>query len=252
MQKGKSHKRRSRVCPRIYPGDPSRQQPHSILCDVLTTIPPPRQPHCRVSCPPCTPTLSPAPTQAWRLHPPSLRAELPPCYPQRHPTLHPSAPSLPAPTLFIAAARWAARRLCLEQVWGIGWLTDEPRQLGEGAGGSDSLSRAGMCPGDRALPRRRGWGPVLPASSAQPLQPGVNGHQCPGGPSPSTDGQRRTLLISQVLGEERGALASQPPHLTCTGPSLTPRTPPVPMPLPAATDEPWRTRADHSLPTLHQ
>ena len=139
-----------------------------------------------------------------------------------------------------------------EQVWGIGWLTDEPRQLGEGAGGSDSLSRAGMCPGDRALPRRRGWGPVLPASSAQPLQPGVNGHQCPGGPSPSTDGQRRTLLISQVLGEERGALASQPPHLTCTGPSLTPRTPPVPMPLPAATDEPWRTRADHSLPTLHQ
>lgn len=154
MQKGKSHKRRSRVCPRIYPGDPSRQQPHSILCDVLTTIPPPRQPHCRVSCPPCTPTLSPAPTQAWRLHPPSLRAELPPCYPQRHPTLHPSAPLLPAPTLFIAAARWAARRLCPEQVWGIGWLTDEPRQLGEGAGGSDSLSRAGMCPGDRALPRR--------------------------------------------------------------------------------------------------
>ena len=108
-------------------------------------------------------------------------------------------------------------------MWGIGWLTDEPRQPGKGAGGSDSLSHAGMCPGDRALRRRRGRGPVLPASSAQPFQSGVNSHQCPGGPSPSTDGQRRTLLISQVLGKEGGALASQPLHLTCTGPSLTPQ-----------------------------
>lgn len=145
-----------------------------------------------------------------------------PLLPSEAPPPHPSAPSLPSLTLFIAAARWAAHRLCPEQVWGIGWLTDEPRQPGEGAGGSDSLSRAGMCPGDRALPRRRSWGPVLPASSARPFQSRVNSHWCPGGPSPSADGQRRTLLISQVLGEEGGALASQPPYLTCTGPSLTP------------------------------
>lgn len=150
----------------------------------------------------------------------------------------PQHPLAPRPHPIHSRGWWAARRLCSEQVWGIGWLTDEPRQLGEGAGGSDSLSRAGMCPGDRALPWRRGWGPVLPASSAQPFQSGVNGHRCPGGPSPSADGQRRTLLISQVLREEGRALASQPQHLTCTGPSLTPRTPPVPMPLPAATDKP--------------
>ena len=106
-----------------------------------------------------------------------------------------------------------------------------------------------MCPGDRALRQRRGRGPVLPASSAQTFQSGVNSHQCPGGPSPSTDGQRRTLLISQVLGKEGGALASQPLHLTCTGPSLTPPTHPAPMPLPAGTDEPRRTQANHSLPT---
>lgn len=110
-------------------------------------------------------------------------------------------------------------------MWGIGWLTDEPRQLGKGAGGSDSLSRAGMCPGDRVLQRRRGRGPVLPASLTQPFRSGVNSHQCPGGPPPSADRQRRTLLISQVLGKEGGVLASRPLHLTYIdiGPSLSPQ-----------------------------